>query len=565
MAQLLLLGFGWYAERRTGEIMKRNQGLFFLLCFAYSLGFAQDDLFDAEFSNLVKVSVQPRQSYHDVRFGLANEVLCFLRGHRYITLAPNISREDWFKLSLKTSGARLADLLFAGGDTPSSYYERLAEIDKTYDNGGALSWQRLIDWLIFDYDRNGSLEFPLDDFLNILPPLPFLEGSARRTSLLGDIKARTCSLLQLDMRTNVRIPYRANATNLRRFENGSATPYAPDALTPSSTVVGDLLIDSAWIPRSLRRGGDSFILREFTGTGYETTYVLKNGTIRGHLKTRVDVLDALGEFDESCPQGRCTTPREVTDHLREQWRIVDHKSPPPDPAEKIIWKTVRAGGGGAYPQEAQDRFNVIPRRYLGFTDDVREKIGIGNLLQTKCAIPHSWLAVIAVGEGWDFSQYATGGFGSFGLDIFGDEVAHLKAEGYLRRDFSEYTPLRECQEGNKMVNTAKFKDNRAALEAFCATLSRRKALFLRYAKNQGREASSFTPEQSFFFTYLFFNAGEERAKELIQENAVVRQAFLENHLPRWEGDAPENNLNATFNALERLSTWYVTEKSGIWD
>ncbi|HWN66483.1 MAG TPA: hypothetical protein VNM90_02525, partial [Haliangium sp.] len=106
------------------------------------------------------------------------------------------------------------------------------------------------------------------------------------------------------------------------------------------------------------------------------------------------------------------------------------------------------------------------------------------------------------------------GFTYLGLDDYQDD---LNAKRKPMRDFlpssfdeSKVTPVQRQNEKGRTVRSGKFPDLKAALQAFSASMKRRRALFLEDAQAAGYGAPS--QEELVYWTYIYYNAGVEIGK-----------------------------------------------------
>ncbi len=267
-----------------------------------------------------------------------------------------------------------------------------------------------------------------------------------------------------------------------------------------------------------------------------------------------------------------STPESLAfaEHVRKQIALLAATTPPADPSLQVVWRAahVTTPELEAKRRALADKYGVLPLRWLGFVDDVREVGAVQafqKAAQPKLGVPVDWLYVIAVGEGLNGLLSADGtsfvpptyddrvsGFSELGVDTFGTRVEGLKKRGLLRQNFAEgvdYLTMPDTNEKDEPVVSASFPDLARGLEALASMIAAERQQFLVDARRVlgADRAEHLTDEQLFFFTYVYFNAGPLGGRRLLERRGL-------NAAEAWRGKLPDHNRNAQYNAMQRLQT-----------
>lgn len=220
-------------------------------------------------------------------------------------------------------------------------------------------------------------------------------------------------------------------------------------------------------------------------------------------------------------------------------------------------------------QKLKQQFGVKKiYRWNGYVDDKREKnvVSIIEKAAKRNKLIPSYLCTLAIGEGfglWIDDNYGpksvnvnnpVDGFENLGLDHFSADFNRTKK--HLPNDYNkgdEFTTSTAINEHNKTVQSAKFKNVEAGIQAFSATLALRKDIFFNHSRQLGYIKSVGNPssEQEAFWIYVYFQ-GEGRAKKYLQSNKNYD----------YSNKAPSSMLQIQRLALERVAAWkYMQSKS----
>lgn len=314
-----------------------------------------------------------------------------------------------------------------------------------------------------------------------------------------------------------------------------------------------------------------------TSAGRQTFQIQGNGSSKPPglpASTVMKLVElAAAQFSQEVPAGSRLATRLAS--LRAQFDFVSSPQPT-DPAAAAVWKNAQLDPAVEETRlkALQTKYGVRPRHWGGFVDDRRE-IGVMKSVmaaaKTVPGISPAFLFTIGVGEGLNSYFDATpdavvdtsmqvSGFGEVGLDQFISMVPALKAKHLLPADWAEgvqYT--REAPISNELgqqVVSANFRDLDTGLTALAAVLGSCRQQFLHDAAQVlgPAAARALTPQQTNFFTYVYFNAGPGFGKK-----QLVTQGL--NYFRPASPNSAENSSNARMNALIRIATLELLEQN----
>lgn len=326
-------------------------------------------------------------------------------------------------------------------------------------------------------------------------------------------------------------------------------------------------------------GDRSTLLQVETSAGRQTFALQGNGATKPAGLSASAVMQlvelAATQFPQPAPAGSRLATR--LDALRAQANFVSSPQPT-EPAVAAVWRAshLNPAAEEAHLKSLQVKYGVRPRRWSGYVDDRRE-IGVMNSVlaaaKTVPGIAPAFLFTIGVGEGLNTYFDATpdavvdtsrpvSGFGDIGLDEFISMVPLLKAKQLLPADWTEgvqYTrarPIRNERGGD--VASADFRDLDAGLTALAAVLGWCRQRFLHDAAQVlgAAAARALTPQQTNFFTYVYFNAGAGFGKKQLMAQGLE---FFRPASP----NATEDGRNARVNALIRIASLELLERNEV--
>lgn len=214
--------------------------------------------------------------------------------------------------------------------------------------------------------------------------------------------------------------------------------------------------------------------------------------------------------------------------------------------------------------------------WAGYADEPKEANVKALIEQVSLDVPSvspTMIYIFAIGEGlnlWIDNHYAPApphhvmihmgihGFYRLGLDDFVTEFARYKP--FLPADFNEgdeFTRDQIKNENDDVYYTGDFKDLKSGLYAAAAVTAHRKSLFLNEAERLGYGTPNF--EQTFFWTYVYFQ-GEGDAARYLEKNNGLDFSVPAPHEPGRK--SPSRLIAVRKLALERLATWqYVKSRN----
>ena len=420
-----------------------------------------------------------------------------------------------------------------------------------------ITYRELILYFTEDRDSDGSQEIPLQMLIQLLTYSKARhQATKQQPTLLNEIMQSLMS--KWDAWFN-RCEFRSTAYHgEQRFLNIISYKNLNVKGTPSTVTNLEENEDIENIEGTfLEHDGDHYVLHKLASGKYASYRIDLNGDFSKELGGRKDALAEL----------RTLGMARVAQYMNDQWKLMDMESPPSgSPSLKVIWNTnQKKKSARDHMNDYKDRYGVRPRYWLGFLDSLQEGYYIQQIVDQSGEIPFPWLLTFAIGEGWDLSRPPIHGFNDLGLDTFDTEIVQLKSRNYIAVDFCDYLRISEKNEFGQTVQSALFFDTKFALQAFAATIDHRKHQFLEYATEQGKDISAYNDDQLFFFTYLFFNAGKDRAIQIISDKDRIAYRFFEPGAPiQWEGNEKNDNRDAIFNSILRLSTLRWLEFLGLW-
>ncbi|MEZ4705309.1 MAG: hypothetical protein R3A11_09010 [Bdellovibrionota bacterium] len=536
------------------------------LCFLMIGGKASGQIAQPNFTSLV---FESESKYYST--SLAAETACHLQNLSFIkpfSISDKISQAWWTTL-FNDRYVMTESLVRSKKGLFSDFYFKFYESTKP-------TWTELIGLLWMDLNQTSGLDFPFENVALLLSPDPinpayreeireYVLGLGNRFSCVSGLQHSDSVKLRAFSTIN---EYVFQYDGISKQTGGKiyvsrylhttfcqSDRYGPCA-TPGQTFFAPDYDQTANALYS--KSNTVFHLWTTSGNSsdLQLTQINTNGTFSGVLKNWQEVSKHLALFSNQIPE---------IQFLDQQLTLVS--SPVPDrSAERIIWKTSHTTETqkSAAQKKGLATFNIKPLWYFGYIDDVSELKILKYIYDVaqKTKFPVSWLLVTFLGEGASTNGESSNGFGDLGLDVFGEEVDELKAGGYLPQNFSAYETYQNNNEREPVIS-ADFSDTQSGLMALSATLRLRRDRFLAYAKGRHRDPKSFSKEQLYFFTYIFFNSSDPIA--VVESNPIAKKVFEQNSLPVWSGAPPSDNSNATFNAIQRLATVSMLESLGLFD
>lgn len=231
----------------------------------------------------------------------------------------------------------------------------------------------------------------------------------------------------------------------------------------------------------------------------------------------------------------------------------------------------------ACAKAAEKKYGVRPRNLFGYLDGPRHKAAAKAFAKHSGeSISPAFLYSVLMLEGMNRyfdhggkhareGKAQVDGFNHAGLDDFGSDAENLKNDGYLRSDYNkndEYTTTWKTNEKGERKKSANFKNLDVATEAGSAELAWRRDVFLQDAEEVlgEEEATNLTPEEIDYWTYLYFNAGNVRGKQLLESR---KSAKIRKWKKNPEGEGGGFSRNAHSNALIRIATMEYLRCTGV--
>jgi len=243
-------------------------------------------------------------------------------------------------------------------------------------------------------------------------------------------------------------------------------------------------------------------------------------------------------------------------------------------------------------QNAQAKFGVRPKNYLGYVNSVEEKdfaqwvydaTERANQNNKGVKVTPAEIYSAAMSEGailWMNKHYypntydksgkptynpnaPVDGFVYLGTDVIGapSEMRRLVAGGFVDPDVATYKTTYKNEKG-ETVQSAIFQDMPTGLKAFAGVYAERKSLFETDFKNNFGEAkfNQLSDDEKYFWTTVYYNAGMGAGKDFLTGK---RGPGREEYYTAWKGKEPTTNTNARYNALWRTSTYASIKNSCV--
>jgi hypothetical protein len=159
------------------------------------------------------------------------------------------------------------------------------------------------------------------------------------------------------------------------------------------------------------------------------------------------------------------------------------------------------------------------------------------------------------------------GYQLVGLDYFPDEISSIKDGNYIRQDFNEGNEYRKMLpflgDTKKLVKPASFSSYKYMIEALGARVAWTRGLFLNDLREKGVDINSLKEDQMFFWTYYYFNAGQEAGKDELVKHINNKKLDDSSFIMAGPSKKIENGCSRRNNAIMRLATYKAIKELGI--
>lgn len=177
--------------------------------------------------------------------------------------------------------------------------------------------------------------------------------------------------------------------------------------------------------------------------------------------------------------------------------------------------------------------------------------GMNKMLSNPGDVSEAWL--YARKKDISMNQFPVDGFYNYGVDFIGAPgyVKQLQGKGYLPKGFENSMKIYNAlNEQNKLVPTAAFRNNEAALQAKAAMLRDNQDKVDAYAASHKLQL---TPKERAYFTSASYNGGWGIGKHMMNEfiSSKDRAGFVDKGLTSKKGI--HKNVYPRVSELEQLS------------
>lgn len=235
----------------------------------------------------------------------------------------------------------------------------------------------------------------------------------------------------------------------------------------------------------------------------------------------------------------------------------------------------------ALAKKIGDQYKVRPRSYLGLLDKIGTTQRIekeflervrdaANFVNAKIAakqwgfkVSQEEIVTTFMTEGGVLNLRANvenfNGFGSLGLDTYG---SLLDNENLRFLSFSELLDLKTSfytNEKGERYKTFDELDLRQAVYAVAGMYAFNKLMLARNLKARGMNINALTPEQQFFWTTVYFNAGPGGGKKLFEKEGLQ---YADKPWHRKDENAKYNRV-PKYNATWRTASFKLIREIGV--
>lgn len=234
----------------------------------------------------------------------------------------------------------------------------------------------------------------------------------------------------------------------------------------------------------------------------------------------------------------------------------------------------------AVAQDIQKEYNVRPRSYLGLLDTVGTTADIEKDFLQELRTATDFVNGVITERDWGFTvtpeeifttfmaeggvlnmrsnDRSFNGFGALGIDTYGSDLENFNLRSLSLPELLQLNTSYYTNEKGERYKTFNYLNLKQAVHAVAAMYAFKKLYLTRHLTSMGKDIARLSPSEQFFWTTIYFNAGQGAGRKLLQEHGVQYA-----HFPwKREDSFSKYHHNPHYNGCWRTASFELALKTG---